>query len=30
LTEQTTKPLRWMVQATINTPTKIKLVTISC
>jgi hypothetical protein len=30
LTEQTTKPLRQMVQVTINTPAKIKLVTSSC
>jgi hypothetical protein len=30
LMEQTTKPLRQMVQATINTPAKIKLVTSSC
>jgi hypothetical protein len=30
LTEQTTKPLWQMVQVTINTPAKIKLVTSSC
>jgi hypothetical protein len=30
LAEQTTKPLRWMVQATLNSQAKVKLVTSSC